>query len=135
MTPLGMVLIYCAGIVVAVRVPLILSPKTHAERLRRVFFPSAERLRVVGIGMLVLLAAPLLLVARTAPAGQPGRGWVEALGWLVVAGGTFVVVAPKPALKLIDGVMSAASSSVLRGVGLVNLAFAAFLVWAAFAIS
>lgn len=135
MTPLGLVLIYCALIVVTVRGPLVVDPEGHARRLERWFFSSDERMRRVGMGMVVALAAPLLVVARAAPEAQPGRGPVEALGWLVLAGGVFVVAAPGPARRLIDRVMTAIDPFALRVVGLLNVAFGAFLVWAAFAIS
>lgn len=131
MSPLAVVLVYVAAVVVALRGPLAFAPDATVARLERWFFSSDERFRLVGLGMLVGLAAPLIVAARTTPGAYPTTRWVEALGWLVVAGGACVVIAPTPTRRMVEGIIGGAPTSALRAIGVINIAFGAFLVWVA----
>lgn len=134
MSPLAVVVAYLAVVVIVVRGPLAFAPEATVDRFKRWIFPSDARFRRIGVGMLVLIAAPLILAVRMTPPAHPDVVWFEALGWLVVAGGAFVIVLPKPARRLVEGILAGAPTPVLRVLGVVNIAFGLFLAWVAFAV-
>lgn len=134
MSPLAVVLAYLAVVVIVVRGPLAFAPEATVDRFKRWFFPSDTRLRLMGVAMLVLIAAPLIVAVRVTPPAHPHVVWLEALGWLVAAGGAFVIVLPKPARRLVDGVLAGAPTPVLRVLGVANIAFGLFLAWLAFSV-
>jgi hypothetical protein len=71
MSPLAVVVAYLAVVILVVRGPLAFAPEATADRFKRWFFSSDTRLRLIGVGMLVLMAAPLILTARMTPPAHP----------------------------------------------------------------
>ncbi|NNF27933.1 MAG: hypothetical protein HKN73_11980 [Gemmatimonadetes bacterium] len=133
MSPLAIVVLFVAFVVTAVRGPLAVAPEASVERLRRWFFASDTRFRRVGVGMVVLMAAPLILAARITPPAHQSVVWFEALGWLIGLGAAFVILLPGPLRRWIEGILDGMPTPALRFVGVVNIAFSLFLVWVAFA--
>ena len=134
MSPLGVVVAYLAVLIIVVRGPLAFAPEATASRLKRWFFSSHTRLRRIGVGILPLMAAPLILTARMTPPVHPGVGWFEALGWLVAGAAALLIALPKPMCRLMGAILADAPTPVLRGIGVLNIAFALFLFWVAFAV-
>lgn len=134
MSPLAVVVAYLAVVILVVRGPLAFAPEATADRLGRWFFSTATRLRLVGVGMIVLLAAPLILTVRMTPPAHPDVVWFEALGWLAAIAGALVTATPKPICRLAKAKLSGAPTIVLRILGVVNIAFALFLLWLAFVV-
>lgn len=133
MSLLGVVVAYLAVVVFVVRGPLAFAPEATASRLNRWFFSSHTRLRRIGVGMLPLIATPLILTARMTPPVHPGVGWFEALGWLVAGAAALLITLPKPMCRLMGEILAGAPTPVLRVLGVVNIAFSLFLFWVAFA--
>lgn len=134
MSPLAVVLAYLAVVIIVVRGPLAFAPEATVDRFKRWFFPSVARFRLMGVGMLVLIAAPLILTARMTPPAHPDVVWFEALGWLVAVGGASVIALPKPMCRLAEGIFVRAPTPVLRVLGVANIAFGLFLAWVAVAV-
>lgn len=134
MSPLAVVVAFLAVGIIVVRGPLAFAPEATVDRLRRWFFSTETRMRKVGLGILVLMAAPLILTVRMTPPAHPGVFWFEALGWLAAVGGVFVIALPKPARRLVEAILGGAPTPVLRVVGVANIAFGLFLAWVAFAV-
>ena len=134
MSPLAVVVAYLSVVIIVVRGPLAFAPEATADRLKRWFFTSDARLRFIGVGMIVLMAAPLILTARMTPPAHPDVVWLEALGWLVAVAGAWVIVLPKPICRLAEAILVGAPTPVLRVLGVANIAFGLFLAWVAFAV-
>ena len=134
MSPLAVVVAYLAVVIIVVRGPLAFAPEATADRFRRWFFSTEARLRLVGIGMLVLMAAPLILTARMTPPAHPDVVWFEALGWLATVAGALVIALPKPICRLAEAILVGVPTPVLRVLGVANIAFGLFLAWVAFAV-
>jgi len=134
MSPLALVVAYLGIAIILVRGPLLFAPEATVDRFQRWFFPSDARFRLVGVGMLFTLAAPLVLAARLTPPAHPDVVLLETLGWVVAAGGASVILFPKPLRGFIEGILTGAPPSVLQVLGAVNLAFGLFLVWLAFTV-
>jgi len=123
-----------AVVIIVVRGPLAFAPKATADRLERWFFSSPTRLRLIGVGMLILIAAPLILAARMTSPAHPDGVWLEVLGWLVTGAGALLIALPNPMCRLMRTILAGAPTPVLRSLGVMNIAFALFLVWVAFAV-
>jgi uncharacterized protein YjeT (DUF2065 family) len=125
---------YLALVVIVVRGPLAFVPEATAARFNRWFFSTAMRLRLVGVAMLVLLAAPLIVATRITPPAHPDVVWFERLGWLVVVVGAVLIARPEPICRLARALLTGVPTSVLRILGVVNIAFGIFLAWIAVAV-
>ena len=134
MSPLALVVAYLAVVVIVVRGPLAFAPEATADRLNRWFFSTPMRLRLVGVGMLVLLAAPLILATRMTPPAHPNVVWFERLGWLVVVAGAVLIARPEPICRLGRAILTGVPMPVLRVLGVANIAFGVFLAWVAVAV-
>ncbi len=94
---------------------------------------SAGRIRIFG-GMLVLLAAALIVTARQARDVQGDITFlIETFGWLAAAAAVWATVAPGPLQRLTNAFWDATSDPAQRrAVGVLNIALGLFLGWVAF---
>ena len=131
MSALAVVVLFVAVAIIVIRGPLAFAPDETVERLRRWFFSSDARMRLMGLGMVAMMAAPLVLASRINPPAHSSVPWFEALGWLAGAGGLLVALLPGPMRRWLEGLFTGMSPTVLRVVGATNIAFGLFLVWVA----
>lgn len=131
MEPLAIVTAFLAALIVLGRGGLVVAPRATVDFYLRLF-SSPGRLRALGVAGLVLVAAPLIFTARQAPvAVQETASLLEALGWIAATGGVLLIAAPGAFQHLGDSIVGT-PDSVLRGFGLLAMAFGLLLGWVAF---
>ncbi len=124
MEPVAIVTAFVAALYIVCRGPFAVAPAATAAFYRRKL-STPGRVRVFG-GLLVLLAAALIVTAREARATQGGLTiLVEGLGWLAAAAALWVLAAPRSWQRLMDGFFSA-PGPFLRVFGALNIAFGLF---------
>jgi uncharacterized protein YjeT (DUF2065 family) len=132
--PLVAALAVLAALHVLYGAGLIVAPSAAVTLERRLFYPTAARLRTVGA---LLLGLGLLLIA-TARGTRATYGeiayWIEALGWFTAAFSAWTIAAPGLWLRFAVSFWDAVDEPALRrAIGLLTLALGGFLGWIALA--
>ena len=133
MEPVAVVTAFVAALYVVARGGLVIAPKATAAFYRRTIFATDARVRLLGIGLLVLAAVPLVVTTRQAP---PAQGSIlillQGLGWITAAVSVWLIAAPGLGRRLVAERLLRAPNSVLQIRGALGVAFGLFLGWAAF---
>ena len=130
MEPIAIVTAFVAVLYIVGRGGLAVAPAATAAFYRRQL-ATPGRIRVFG-GLLVLVAAALVVTARQARAAQGDITiLIEILGWLAAVAAVWVIAAPGPSGRLMGSFYSA-SELTLRVFGVLNLVFGLCLGWIAF---
>jgi hypothetical protein len=123
MEPIAIVTAFVAALYIVGRGPLVVAPTATAAFYRRMLSnPDPGRVRIFG-GLLVLLAAALIVTARQARADQGGITiLIEGFGWYTAAVAVWVIAAPRPwqqvAYSFWDGISD--QTGLLRAIGVFN---------------
>ena len=124
MEPIAVVTAIVAALYIVGRGPLIVAPTATAAFYRRLF-STPGRFRMFG-GLLVLLAAALIVTARHAQATQDGITiFIKGFGWFTAAIAVLIMAAAGPFQRLFDS-FYAPPNEPLRGIGLLSVAFGLF---------
>ena len=130
MEPIVIVALFVGVLYVAGRGGYVIAPKAIAGFYRRTVFGSDGRVRALGGALLVLVAVPLLVTVRQAPAAPGGiLVALNVLGWLAAGASLWVVVAPGLCRRLANRKLLHASDLALRSIGVLSVAFGLFLGW------
>jgi uncharacterized protein YjeT (DUF2065 family) len=114
---------------------LVFDPQGTLAFYRRVIYSTHGRIRLLGLGLVVLVAVPMVVTARDAPLAQAGvTVWLQGLGWLGGVAGLLVMAAPGFCKRMVESTLFDFPDAVLRVLGVVNIAFGLFLGWVAFAV-
>jgi len=133
MEPIAVVTAFVAVLYIVGRGGYAVAPAATVAFYRRVIFSTPGRIRTFGLGLLLLVAAPLIITARQAPATQTdGTVWLQALGWLAAVASIVIILAPGHTRRLVEWKFLGASEPVLRTLGVLGVAFGFFLGWVAF---
>ncbi|MEE9208245.1 MAG: hypothetical protein V3U67_07715 [Gemmatimonadota bacterium] len=134
MEPISIVTAFVAGLYIVGRGPLLVAPAATRARLSRLH-STPRRIRILGCVLLVLVAAPLIVTARQAAAGQSDITiWLEGFGWFAAVMMVWVIAAPRRWHRFADSFWGAASHPTLRAIGALNVAVGLFLGWVAFVV-
>lgn len=132
MEPIAIVTAFVGALYIVVRGPLLVAPAAWATRLQH-FHSTPGRIRILGVVALVLVALPLIVTARQAPASHGDvTSWLEGFGWFAAIMMVWVIAAPRAWHRLADSFWGAASQPTRRAIGALNVAVGLFLVWVAF---
>ena len=123
MEPIAIVAAFVAALFILGRGPLVVAPAATVALYRRAL-STPERLRALGVLLLVLVAAPLVITARQAPIEQYDITiWFEGMGWFTAAAMIWVIAFPGLWQRLMFSFWDAASDpTLLRVIGILNLA-------------
>ncbi len=101
---------------------------------QRLLYSTPGRLRIFGGLLIVLVAAPLIVMARQACHAQGDITiWMEGFVWYAVAAAIWVIAAPRIWQRLAHSFRDATPSRALpRAIGSLNLVLGVFLGWVAF---
>lgn len=113
--------------------PLVVAPTATAALYRRLNFSTPGRMRILGVLLFVVVAAPLIVTARLARAAHGDiTVWLEGFGWFAAVAMVWVIAAPRFWQRLADSFWSSASDRALRAIGVLNIAVGLGLGWIAF---
>ena len=132
MEPITIVTAFVAALYIVGRGPLVFAPTATAAFYRRLFSTTGA-IRVFG-GLLVLLAAALIVTARQARADQGGITiLIEGFGWLTAVATLLPLATPKFFQRCIFSFYST-PDEFLRTFGALNVVFGLFWGLVAFSV-
>ena len=124
MEPVAIVTAIVAALYIMGKGPLLVAPTATAAFYRRLF-STPGGVRIFG-GLLVLLAAALIVTARQARDTQGGITiLIEGFGWITAACAVWPVAAPGGFQRLMDAIY-APPNEPLRGIGALGVPFGLF---------
>ena len=134
MEPIAVVTAFVAALYIVGRGPLLVAPAAWRARLLRLH-STPGRIRILGGVLLILIALPLIVTARQAPAAQRDITiWLEGFGWFAAVMMVWVIAAPGAWHRLAESFWGAASQPTRRAIGALNVAVGLFLGWVAFVV-
>jgi hypothetical protein len=133
MQPIAVVAAFMAALFILGRGPLVVAPAATVAFYRRAL-STPGGLRILGVLLLVLVAAPLAFTARQTPVEQRHITiWFEGAGWFTAAAMIWVIAFPGLWQRLMSSFWDAVSDpDLLRAMGVLNLAIGLGLGWVAF---
>ena len=132
MEPIAIVTAIIALLYILGRGPLLVAPAATVAAYERLFSRS-ELIRIFG-GLMGLLAVPAIVTARSAHLAHGDITYlIEFIGWLAAAVAVWAIAAPGSIQRLVLSFWGAVRNrTLLRVIGLINVAIGLALGWVAF---
>lgn len=131
MEPIAIVTAFVGVLYIVGRGPHVVAPAATVAYYRRVC-SSPERVRLLGVLILALVAVPLIVTARQARAEKGDITiWIEAFGWIVTSLMIAFVASPRWWQRFANSYWDSDPAR-LWSHSLLKVSFGLFLCWVAF---